>query len=82
MVVARKININVKIAIDLVELKRQIVRKTRQMQIFAELRHQISVKSSEGRATPLFLSTIDLKYAFAQISQQRKTAKDGVAGIV
>ncbi len=64
-----------KIAIDAVELNRQIVRKTMQMRILAELPHQISMKISEGRGKPLYLLTIDLKYAFGQIPLHRETAK-------
>ena len=59
------------IAIDAVELNRQIVRKTLRMPIVAELLDQISMKISEGRGKPLYISTIELKYASGQIFLHR-----------
>ncbi len=82
VVVTRKSDGSVKIAIDEVELNRQIVRKTMQMPILAELLDQICMKISEGRGKPLYISTIDLQYAFGQISLHRETAKHRVAAIV
>ncbi len=52
------------------------------MPILAEWLDQISIKISEGRGKPLFISTIDLKYAFGQIALHRNTAKHCVAAIV
>ncbi len=66
VVVTRKSDGSVKIALDSVELNKQIVRKTMQMPILADLLDQISMKISEGRGTPLYISPIDLKYAFGQ----------------
>ncbi len=82
VVVTRKSDGSVKIALDSVELNKQIVRKTMQMPILADLLDQISMKISEGRGKPLFISTIDLKYAFGQIKLHRNTAKHCVAAIV
>ena len=82
VVVTRKSDSSVEIAIDAVELNRLIVRKTTQMPILAELLDQISIKISEGRGKALFISTIDLKYAFGQISLHKITAKHCVGAIV
>ena len=82
VVVTRKSDGSVKIALDAVELNRQIVRKTMQIPILAELLDQISIKISEGRGKPLFISTIDLKYAFGQNALHKNTAKHCVAAIV
>ena len=81
VVVTRKSDGSVKIALDAVELKRQIVRKTMHMSILAELLDQISIKISEGRGKLLFISTIDLKYAFGQIALHKNTAKHCVVAI-
>ncbi len=80
VVVTRKSYGSVKIALDAVELNRQIVRKT--MPILAEIFDQTSIKMSEGRDKPLFTSTIDLKYAFGQIALHKNTAKHCVAATV
>ncbi len=71
-----------KIAIDSVELNKQIIRKTMKMPILAELMDQISVKISLGKGKLLFISTIDLNYAFEQIELHSETAKLCVAAIV
>ncbi len=82
VVITKKSDGSVKIAIDSVELNKQIVRKTMQMPILAELLDQISIKISLGKGKPLFVSTIDLKYAFGQIKLHSETAKHCVAAIV
>ncbi len=82
VVVTRKSDGSVIIALDAVELNRQIVRKTMQMPILAEFLDQIAIKISEGRGKPLFISTIDLKYAYGQIALYKNTAKHCVAAIV
>ncbi len=80
--VTRKSEGRVKIALDAVELNRQIVRKAKQMPILSELFDQTSIKTSEGRGKLLYISTIDLKYAFGQIVLLKNTAKHCVAPIV
>ncbi len=82
VIVTRKSDGSVKTALDAVKLNRQIVRKTMQMPILAELLDQISITISEGRGKPLFISTIDLKYAFGQIALHKNIAKHCVAAIV
>ncbi len=82
VVVTRKNDGSVRLTLDLVELDKQIVRKTMQMPILADLLYQISMKISEGRGKPLHISTFDLKYAFGQIRLHRNTAKHCVAAIV
>ena len=71
-----------KIAIDSVELSKQILRKTMQMPILAELVDQISIKISFTKIKLLFISTMDLKYAFGQIKRHSETTKPCVAAIV
>ncbi len=82
VVVTRKGYGSVKIALDSVELNQQIVRKTMQMALLADLLDQISMEISEVRFKPLYISTIDLKYAFGQIKLHRNTAKLCVSAIV
>ena len=53
VVVTRKSDGSVKIALDAAELNRQIVRKTMQRPILAEFLDQISLKICEGRGKPL-----------------------------
>ena len=82
VVISKKSDGSVKIAIDSVELNKQIIHKTMQMPILAELVDQISIKISLGTGKPLVISTIDLKYAFGQIKLHSESAKHCVAAIV
>ena len=82
VVVTRKSDGSVKVALVSVELDRLIVRKTMQMPILSKLLDQISIKISEGRGKPLYISTVDLKYAFGQIALHKNTEKHCVAAIV
>ena len=73
---------------DSVELNKQIVKKTMQLRLLVELLDRISMKISANRKTSLFVSTIDLDYAFAnvkpmvEIELYKDTAKPCVAVIV
>ena len=82
VVITHKSDGTVKIALDWIELNKQIVKKTMQLPLLAELLDQISVKISGDRKAPLHISTIDLDYAFGQIALHRDTAKHCVAAIV
>ncbi len=53
-----------------------------QLPLLAELLNQISMKISSNRTKKLYISTIDLEYAFGQIALHRDTSKHCVAAIV
>ncbi len=53
-----------------------------QLPLLAELLDQISMKMSGNRKPTLYISTIDLKYAFGQTALHKETSKDCVAAIV
>ncbi len=61
VVITRNSDGSVKIALDSVELNKQIVRKRMQMPMLAELLDQVSIKITSRRDKPLLISTIDLK---------------------
>ena len=82
VVITHKSDGTVKIALDSQELNKQIVKKTMQPPLLAELLDQISMKISGNREAKLYNSTIDLKYALSQIALHKETSKHCVAAIV
>ena len=63
VLITRKSDGSVKIALDSVQLNRQILKKTMQMPLLSELVDQVSIKISGNRKAKLYISTIDLEYA-------------------
>ncbi len=82
VVITRKSDGTVKIALDSVQLNRQIVKKTMQMPLLSELLDRVSIQISGNRNAKLNVSTIDLEYAFGQIDLHKETSKHCVAAIV
>ncbi len=82
VVITRKSDGSVKIALDSVQLNRQIVKKTMQMPLLSELLDQVSMKISGNRTAKLNVSTVDLEYAFGQIDLHPDTSRHCVAAIV
>ena len=67
VVITRKGNGTVKIAVDACELNNNIVKKKAQMPNIEDILAQISVKITSNREKPLFMTSVDLKYAFGEI---------------
>ena len=82
VVITHKSDGTVKIALDSVELNKQIVKKTMQLPLLAEILDRVSMKISKNKTSPLHVSTIDLDYAFGQIELHPNTSKHCVADIV
>ncbi len=82
VVITHKSDGTVKIALDSIELNKQVVKKTMQLPSLAELLDRISIKISRNGQAQLHVSTIDLDYAFGQIALHQDTAKHCVAAIV
>ncbi len=81
-VVAVKGDGSVKIAMDAVRLNKQIIKKTSQMPNLSELLDQVSVKITTEKNEELWISLLDLEYAFGQIELDQETAKHCVIAIV
>ena len=73
---------SVKIAMDAVRLNKQIIKKTSQMPNLSELLDQVSVKITTEKNEELWISLLDLEYAFGQIELDEETAKHSVIAIV
>ena len=82
VVITHKSDDTVKIALDSVELNKQIVKKTMQILLLAELLDRVSMMISHNRTGRLHVSTIDIDYAFGQIALHENTSKHCVAAIV
>ncbi len=82
VVITHKSDGTVIIALDSVELNKQIVKTTMQLPLLAELLDRVSMKISKNPTAKLHVSTIDLDYAFGQIELHEATAKHCVAAIV
>ena len=78
VVITHKSDGTVDIKLDSVALNKQIVKKTMQFPLSAELLDPVSMKISENRTAKLHVSTIDLDYA----SGQKETSKHSVAAVV
>ena len=74
MVITRKDNGTVKIAVDACELNDNIVKKKAQMPNIEDALAQILVKITSNRDKPLFMTSVDLKYAFRQIKLHPETS--------
>ena len=81
-VVAVKGDGSVKIAMDAVRLKKQIMKKTSQMPSLSELLDQVSVKITTDKNEELWISLLDLEYAFGPIELDEETAQHCVIAIV
>ncbi len=81
-VIAVKSDGSVKIAMDAVQLNKQIVKKKSQMPNLQELLDRISIKISQNTSERLYITVIDLKYAFGQIRLHEDTAKHCVIALV
>ena len=75
VVITRKDNGTVKIAVDAGELNNNIVKKKAQMPNIEDILAQISVKITSNREKPLFMTSVDLKYAFGQIKLHPETSR-------
>ena len=75
VVITRKDKGTVKIAVDAKELNNNIIKKKAQMPNIEDIIAQISVKISENRDKPLWLSSVDLKYAFGQIKLHPESSR-------
>ncbi len=82
VVITHKNDGTVKNALDSTELNKQIIKKTMQLPLLAELLDQICMKISANRKATPYISTIDLKYSFGQIALHKETSKHCVAAIV
>ncbi len=91
VVITHKNDGAVKVALDSIELKKQIIkRKTKpkklrrrmQLPLLAELLDQISMKKSGNRGAQLYIWEIDLKYPLGNIALHKETSKHFVATIV
>ena len=74
VVITRKDNGTVKIAVDACELNYNIVKKKAQMPNIEDILAQISVKITSNREKPPIMTSIDLKYAFGQIKLHLDTS--------
>ena len=81
-VIARKSDMTIKIALDAKELNKRIIRKRMQMPNLDDLKDRISIKITKDPETDLWITTIDLKYAFGQVKLAKNTAKHCVIAIV
>ncbi len=81
-VIAIKGDGSVKIAMDAVRLNKQIVKKTSQMPNLNELLDQVCIKITTNQEEEIWISLIDLEYAFGQIELDEETAKHCVIAIV
>ncbi len=72
----------IKIALDAKELNKRIIRKRMQMPNLDDLKDRISIKITTDPKTDLWITTIDLKYAFGQVKLAKNTAKNCVIAIV
>ena len=75
VVVTRKDNGTVKIAVAAKELNNNIIKKQAQMPSIEDIIAQISVNISENQDKPLWLSSVDRKYAFGQIKLHLETSR-------
>ena len=81
-VIAVKSDGSVKIAMDAIQLNKQIVKKKSQMPNLQELLDRISVKINKIPELKLYITVIDLKYAFGQIRLHEETSRHCVIAIV
>ncbi len=81
-VIAVKSEGSVKIAMDAIQLNRQIVKKKSQMPNLQELLDKISVKINKNPELKLYITVIDLKYAFGQIRLHEDTSRHCVIAVV
>ncbi len=70
------------IALDAKELNKRIIRQRMQMPNLDDLKGRISIKITEDRKSRLWITTIDLKYAFGQVKSAENKAKYCVVAIV
>ena len=78
-VIARNSDMTIKIASDAKELN---IRKRMQMPNLDDLKDGISIKITEDPKSGLWITTIDLMYAFGQVKLAKNTAKQCVIAIV
>ncbi len=82
VVITHKNDGTVKLALGSVEPNQQIVKKTMQLPLLAELLDPVSRKISKTRTDQLHVSTIDSADAFGQIELPKEMTKHYVAAIV
>ncbi len=82
MEIAKKSDSTVKIALDAKKLNKLIVKKKKQRPNLEDLKDGISMKIAEYTGEELWLSAIDLIYAFVQVEFDEETAKHCVFAFV
>ncbi len=73
---------SVKIAMDAVQINKQMIKKKSQMPNLQELLDRISIKINKSSEETLYITVIHLKYAFGQIKLHLDTAKHCVIALV